>query len=215
MHDVTTGGTGTRLAFRNYKMPVAGKTGTASKNSDLWFVGYTPYYTCAVWTGFDHQFSQKNKTYQQDLWRNIMEEIHSSKQLEYKEWEKPDSIVEATICTKCGNLAVFGLCDEAEGGSCIKKEYFAKGTVPLQICDCHEKVTICTETGCRATEYCPHTKEVVYLIKEESETTLDHGGTWDTKTILPEDKDKDCPKHEDAPAPTPDPSGNDDPFLNP
>jgi len=30
---------------------IAGKTGTTTSRKDLWFVGYTPYYTAAVWTG--------------------------------------------------------------------------------------------------------------------------------------------------------------------
>ena len=194
MHDVTTGGTGTKLAFRHYKMPVAGKTGTASKNSDLWFVGYTPYYTCAVWTGFDHPFNQWNKSYQQDLWRNIMEEIHASKQLEYKEWEMPDSIVQATICTKCGNIAVYGLCDNAAGGSCIATEYFAKGTVPTKKCTCHTRVQICKESGMVATENCPESdkKWAVLLIKDENYHKYDgypgytNGcwvSTWDTPYV--------------------------------
>lgn len=194
MHDVTTSGTGTRLAFRNYKMPVAGKTGTASKNSDLWFVGYTPYYTCAVWTGFDHPFNQWNKSYQQNLWRNIMEEIHSTRQLEYKEWEMPDSIVQATICTKCGNLAVYGLCDNAAGGSCIATEYFAKGTVPTKKCTCHTRVQICRESGKVATENCPEGDKVwaVLLIKDENYHKYDgypgytNGcwvSTWDTPYV--------------------------------
>ena len=194
MHDVTTSGTGTRLAFRNYKMPVAGKTGTASKNSDLWFVGYTPYYTCAVWTGFDHPFNQWNKSYQQNLWRNIMEEIHSTRQLEYKEWEMPDSIVQATICTKCGNLAVYGLCDNAAGGSCIATEYFAKGTVPTKKCTCHTRVQICRESGKEATENCPEGDKVwaVLLIKDENYHKYDgypgytNGcwvSTWDTPYV--------------------------------
>ena len=199
MHDTTTKGTGTQLAFRNYKMPVAGKTGTASKNSDLWFVGYTPYYTCAVWTGFDHPISQWNKSYQKDLWRNIMEEVHSSKELEYKEWEKPDSIVQATICTKCGNLAVYGLCDEAEGGSCIKTEYFAKGTVPTKKCTCHVRVTLCNESKETAGEFCPESCKVsaVLLIKNEDYTKYNgypgytdgcYVSTWDTPYIYHPDK---------------------------
>ncbi len=222
MVDTTAnGGTGTKCKFQKIKVPVAGKTGTAHDNVDLWFAGFTPYYCSAIWTGFDGNLSQTDTTYYRDLWRNVMEKVHIQKEkTDITEFARPNSIVKASICTKCGKLAVTGVCDQTIGrdgkiSSCVKTEYFAKGTVPLQICDCHEKVTICTETGCRATEYCPHTKDVVYLIKEESETTLDHGGTWDTKTILPEDKDKDCPKHEDAPAPTPDPSGNDDPLLNP
>jgi penicillin-binding protein 1A len=199
MHDTTTKGTGTRLAFKKYKMPVAGKTGTASKNSDLWFVGFTPYYTCAVWTGFDHPFNQWNKSYQQDLWRNIMEEIHASKKLENKTWEKPESIVEATICTKCGNLAVYGLCDEAEEGNCIKTEYFAKGTIPTRKCTCHVRVTLCKDSKMTAGIFCPETSKVsaVLLLKNEDYSKYDgfpgytHGcdvSTWDTPYIYHSEK---------------------------
>lgn len=222
MVDTTAnGGTGTKCKFKSLKVPVAGKTGTAHDNVDLWFAGFTPYYCSAIWTGYDGNLPQTDTTYYRDLWRDIMEKVHIRKEkTTTTEFARPNSIVKADICTKCGKLAVAGVCDQAIGRdgkvvSCKKTEYFAKGTVPLQTCDCHEKVTICTESGCRATEYCPHTKEVVYLIKEESETTLEHGGTWDTKTILPEDKDKECPTHEFAPTPTPDPDQQDDPFLNP
>lgn len=170
MEDTITNGTGSKLGFKNYKMHLAGKTGTASKNNDLWFVGYSPYYTAAVWTGFDHNFSQKDKSYQQDLWRNIMEEIHTTKQLEDKEFEMPDSIVKANVCTKCGKLAVVGLCDEAEGGSCVATEYFAKGTVPTEKCTCHVRVTICSKSKKIAGDSCPEKKKksVVLLVKDEN-----------------------------------------------
>ena len=123
-----------------------------------------------------------------------MEDIHSSRELEYKEWEKPDSIVEATICTKCGNLAVYGLCDNAQGGSCIKTEYFAKGTVPTKKCTCHTRVQICKESKMIATENCPEDDKVwaVLLIKNEDYHKYDgypgytNGcwvSTWDTPYI--------------------------------
>lgn len=205
MHDTTTKGTGTRLAFKEYDMPVAGKTGTATNNNDLWFVGFTPYYTAAVWTGYDNNFNQINKSYQQDLWRNIMEDIHSAKQLEKADWEMPDSIVTAKICSKCGKLAVAGLCDQAEGGSCVVTEYFAKGTVPTEKCTCHVRVDICESTGKIATENCPHKKlkSKVLLVKDEyckidSETMLPIDPpelitTWDTPYIYhPDDV---CTKH--------------------
>ena len=51
MEDVVTQGTGTACQLDN--MTVAGKTGTTDAYNDLWFVGYTPYYTCAVWSGYD------------------------------------------------------------------------------------------------------------------------------------------------------------------
>jgi len=34
------------------KYPLAGKTGTTDSNADAWFVGYTPNYATAVWTGY-------------------------------------------------------------------------------------------------------------------------------------------------------------------
>ena len=55
MRTVVTSGTGTRAALSN--MPVAGKTGTTDHDKDLWFCGYTPYYTCAVWGGYDENKS--------------------------------------------------------------------------------------------------------------------------------------------------------------
>lgn len=186
MEDTVKRGTGSRLRFREYSMPVAGKTGTAStskyRSNDLWFVGFTPYYTAAVWTGYDNNFTQRNTSYQQDLWRNIMEKIHSSLELPYQSFEMPDSIISATICTKCGNLAVSGLCDEAEGGSCALVEYFAKGTVPSAKCSCHVKVNVCKKSKKLATEFCPEKriKTTVYLIKEENYEET----TWDTQYIL-------------------------------
>ena len=52
MEDVVKKGTGTACQLDN--MAVAGKTGTTEAYNDLWFVGYTPYYTCAVWSGYDN-----------------------------------------------------------------------------------------------------------------------------------------------------------------
>lgn len=43
------GGTGTRAKLSGY--PSAGKTGTTEKNADVWFVGFTPQLTTAVWMG--------------------------------------------------------------------------------------------------------------------------------------------------------------------
>ena len=52
MQDVVTSGTGASVNFGN--MSIAGKTGTTSDYVDVWFAGYTPYYTAAVWAGYDN-----------------------------------------------------------------------------------------------------------------------------------------------------------------
>ena len=52
MVDVVTSGTGGAVNFGN--MAIAGKTGTTSDYNDVWFSGYTPYYTATTWAGFDN-----------------------------------------------------------------------------------------------------------------------------------------------------------------
>lgn len=194
MQDTVVRGTGTNVRF-DKNMPTAGKTGTSTKDYDLWFVGFTPYYTSAIWTGYDYSFSQTNKKYHQYIWRDIMGEIHSTLGLEPKEFEKPDSITSAVICTKCGNLAIPGVCDHALGGNCSRSEYFAKGTVPSKYCTCHVKVSVCKESGHFASPYCPveQCEDVVYLIKEETTPTND------TPNIYPADElAETCPIHSEG-----------------
>lgn len=207
MMDTVTGGTGfatgSNLKFREYKMPVAGKTGTSSDNNDLWFCGYTPYYTASIWSGYDNNYPQKNQSYQQHMWRTIMERIHAEKELPYVEFEIPDSVVTARICTKSGKLAIEGVCDHAQGGSTMKIEYFAKGTVPTEKCDIHIKASICLDSNCFAGEFCPvaSLEEKVYLIKDEPELFDWNGNpipysTSDTPYILPSGENAIlCPLH--------------------
>lgn len=44
---------GTGIRLRDNNLLIAGKTGTTTDSKDLWFVGYTPSYTLAVWYGYD------------------------------------------------------------------------------------------------------------------------------------------------------------------
>ena len=51
---VSRGGTGASLpAYFNYNVDVAGKTGTTNKNTDAWFIGFTPELVAGVWVGCD------------------------------------------------------------------------------------------------------------------------------------------------------------------
>ena len=165
MKDVVTVGTGSRAAFSG--QAIAGKTGTTTKNRDALFAGFTPYYTCVVWCGYDDN-SPQSKSGQtnspKNLWRSVMSRIHEG--LEYKDFTQPDGIVTATVCKKSGKLAVEGLCDCDPRGSMVETEYFAAGTEPTEVCDHHISATICTASGMLANEFCPaETRQTsVYII---------------------------------------------------
>lgn len=178
---VSQKGTGRIVRLQNVNMPVAGKTGTTTGNKDYWFSGYTPYYTASIWMGYDNNEKQGSYSYHKVMWRKIMEKIHED--LDIKTFTMPDSITTANICNKCGKLAVDGVCNLAIGGSTVVKEYFAKGTVPLEKCSCHVKYNICKASNKLANDNCPENEieHKVYLIKEESPGVV----TRDTANILP------------------------------
>lgn len=148
MVDVVTTGTGGRARFPG--MAIAGKTGTSTANRDLWFAGYTPYYTCTVWTGYDNQVGM-NKAEQsicKVLWRSVMERVHE--ELPSQSFPKPSGIVQATICTRSGKLPIPGLCDQT-----LRTEFFAEGTVPTESCDIHYEGEICNHDRLPASPECP------------------------------------------------------------
>ena len=127
METVVTSGTGTSCQLDN--MPVAGKTGTTTSNKDLWFCGYTPYYTCAVWGGYDdNKECNYDTSFRFRLWRGIMSRIHEN--LEYKDFTMPASVEQKTVCTLTGKLAVAGQCPSIT-------EYFATDTAPTESCSGH------------------------------------------------------------------------------
>ena len=94
MEDVVKIGTGKSLRLQNINMPVAGKTGSTSDYYDLWFSGYSPYYTASIWSGYDNNRYQSDRSYNRVIWRTIMEQIHIQKELETKSFTMPDSIVQ-------------------------------------------------------------------------------------------------------------------------
>ena len=126
MEDVVNSGTGTACQLPN--MPVAGKTGTTTSNKDLWFCGFTPYYTCAVWGGYDdNKECDYDTSFRFRLWKGIMSRIHEN--LEEKDFKVPSSVERKSICTITGKLA---------GSGCPSiTEYFAKYTLPAETCSGH------------------------------------------------------------------------------
>ena len=127
MKDVVNKGTGTACQLDN--MTVAGKTGTTEDYNDLWFVGYTPYYTCAVWSGYDNneKIPEDARNFHKNLWRKVMNRIHEG--LDDKDFDMPASVEKASVCEETGLLP--------RSGCPTITEYFDISSLPTEYCDQH------------------------------------------------------------------------------
>lgn len=137
MEDVVDRGTGTLAKFTEIDMAQAGKTGTTSSDIDLWFEGFTPYYTAGIWGGWDLNKDQDNTTYHKILWKTIMEKVHEKKGLKNVAFKVPDSVKQTSICSTCGKLAV----DACSPTGTLRTEYYALDTIPKEYCSCHNTET--------------------------------------------------------------------------
>ena len=86
LENAVENGTGTEANLGS--MPVAGKTGTSGEYKDRWFVGCTPYYVAAVWTGFDTPARINiSGNPAARLWKAVMRPIHEG--LSYRSFPYP------------------------------------------------------------------------------------------------------------------------------
>ncbi len=151
MVDVVTTGTGASCNFDS-KMAIAGKTGTSSDYRDVWFAGYTPYYTCSVWAGYDNNISMSNSNpgretgVSQTLWRAVMKRVHEN--LPAEQFSIPQGIIKAEVCSVSGLQPLPGICPATT-------ELFADGTVPEENCNIHFEGDICEYDTLPASPDCP------------------------------------------------------------
>ena len=154
MQDVINVGTATRCRLEN--MPAAGKTGTTTSTHDVWFTGYTPYYCCTVWAGYDNNIAMvtsgaNNQSYiSQKIWKAIMDRVHQYLPIKY--FERPLGIVEVAVCSKSGKLPIPGICDVLGH---VRTEYFTEGTDPIDFCSLHYQGEICNHDLLIACPECP------------------------------------------------------------
>ncbi|MCI9013643.1 MAG: glycosyl transferase [Lachnospiraceae bacterium] len=168
MVDVVTSGTGGSVNFGG--MAIAGKTGTTSDYNDVWFSGYTPYYTATTWAGFDNnvKLSGDEKNLAKKLWRAVMSQIHEG--LPSQSFSVPAGIVTATVCSRSGKIPIDGLCSGT-----ARTEYFAEGTVPTTTCDVHYAGQICQYCNLPAYEGCPFKAEGVLELTPVEDLSLQSG----------------------------------------
>lgn len=160
MKDVMTIGNGASANPGN--AIIAGKSGTTTSDRDTIFAGYSTYYTCALWGGYDDNSPIENISFSKEIFKQIMFRLHDG--LEMQDFEQPPGIKTAFVCKKSGKLAIDGVCNNDPRGNMAYIEYFADGTVPTENCDHHVRLTICNESRLTATEYCPSVSSGVYIV---------------------------------------------------
>ena len=174
---VVNDGTAKSLTF-THKMDYAGKTGTTNEEKDLYFVGYTPYYTSAVWVGYDMPKSLENYvskfrsrytlTPSLYLWDTVNKAIHkdiieaADNGVPFKTFEGQKSLIEAEYCRDSGMLAC-DACRNAINGDRVVKGFFTEATLPRSTCDKHVTMKWCTDTRSIAGPGCHHTRDVSFL----------------------------------------------------
>ena len=152
LKNAVNAGTGTSAKFGG--MSIAGKTGTTSKNNDRYFVGYTPYYVAAVWTGYEQP---ENISYSGNpaitMWKKVMQPLHDD--LANKDFAKPtEGLTTVTVCADSGQLCAEA-CQADRRGSRAVSVVVATGTEPTETCTLHGFTSFCSEGNCLATDLCP------------------------------------------------------------
>ena len=85
------GGAGNK--YQTDKQIYVGKTGTTNDTKDVWFCGYSAYYTTAIWIGYDTPREMENMqsaTYPTKIWIDFMQDLH--KNLAPKEFMIPNTV---------------------------------------------------------------------------------------------------------------------------
>lgn len=160
LENVVADGTASAITLDEV-LSVAGKTGTTQNNYDKWFVGYTPYYICGVWYGYEYPKTIIGATNScVEIWDDVMSELHEKFILDARsggepllEFEMYGDIVEVEYCADSGML-MSEACRHDARGSRAEKGYFAKGTEPKYLCTTHVSVAYDTCYGGVACEDC-------------------------------------------------------------
>lgn len=175
MENVVSSGTATAVTVDQY-VDVAGKTGTTTADFDRTFVGYTPYYVCGCWFGYDMNQSLSDFAVNPPVavWDKVMtmlqEKITAKANAAgeaVKSFTYSDNLVKATYCKDSGML-IGDACNCDPRGSRAETGWFTPDTVPTETCNVHVMVEYDSTSGGVNVGACPSgsTKKIA-LIKNE------------------------------------------------
>ena len=160
LKEAVQSGTGTKAKISS--QVVGGKTGTNSDSKGVFFAGMTGWYSGSVWIGHDNYKALSSKATGGNaaapLWQSFMEKVHKAKNLDSREIidGRPSDygLVRVTTCGVSGQLATDACYNDVNGYKTIT-DYWHEDSVPTAYCSMHKQVSVCTDSGLLATEYCP------------------------------------------------------------
>lgn len=161
LENVVENGTATAITLDEL-VDCAGKTGTTQKNYDRWYIGYTPYYICGTWYGYEYPKAITDVSSNPCIrfWDDVMTELHDEYikaeekgENEIKSFPFYQNIVEVEYCVDSG-LLMTDACKNDPRGSRAEKGYFKRGTEPNSFCPCHVSVPYDSVLGGVASEDC-------------------------------------------------------------
>lgn len=173
MQDILYDGVQNGLAKNGMlSIPLAAKTGTSQNNHDKWYAGFTPYFTGALWVGFDNPANMVDYGVSgyisQTLWKRVMQHVVNQVGWSGKSLNaRPASLVQETVCSDCGMLADANCMIDVRGNRTFAA-WFKKDTLPKEACTCHVPVYICDTSGQIAHDACPsaHLASMINVVRE-------------------------------------------------
>ncbi len=161
MKDAVNAGTGTKARIDGYE--IAGKTGTNSDYASVFFAGMTCGYTSVLWIGHDQPVNKLEKgstggDYAAPLWQSYMSKLMQGKVSVPIISETHDTLglVQRTVCPVSGKLATEACVhyQDVDKKFRLVTDWFNYSNVPTETCDMHVTLSVCSVSGCIATEYC-------------------------------------------------------------
>jgi len=190
--NVIAAGTGRRARLSG--MTAAGKTGTTNSKFDLWFCGYTPYYTAAVWTGYPNSERIGLDNPSIPMWQKVMSKLHEG--LEDRAFSVPEEQRSYRICLDCGKLATDACANDIRGDRTQNFRLFP-GDAPKETCSCHVPVRVCVDSPILnadgaatgryhlAGELCPEESvRTIYMVDHQRELASPSVSVGDADALL-------------------------------
>ncbi len=158
LQNVITNGTAKEMNVDRW-LDVAGKTGTTQNNFDKWFIGYSPYYICGTWLGYEYPKSLADYGGKScnKIWDEVVSLLHEKyrNQNDVEKFSFSDNVIEAKYCADSGKLLTEA-CTADLRGNRAEIGYFVKGTAPKDYCNIHVLVEYDAVTESIAANECPN-----------------------------------------------------------